>query len=195
MKKLTEEQREESRLRKNLIGRQRHAANLEEERARSRNYHASHKEEAKIYRSNITPEQLQRRRDRDKQRREDMTSEQLEQKRVYNKQHHQKYRDSILESQKKYYRRNKERFRDYDMRIRYGITLEQYNELAVIQNNKCAICGIHQKELSKALHIDHNHNSGKIRGLLCDKCNRLLGYAIENIDTLNAAIEYLIKNK
>lgn len=75
---------------------------------------------------------------------------------------------------------DKEKNRHY--LIRYGITSEQYNEMLSLQNGLCALCK--QKEYvrstdgtgsSKRLAVDHDHNTGKIRGLLCHSCNVALG--------------------
>ena len=64
--------------------------------------------------------------------------------------------------------------------------------MAVAQNGKCAICGYEfLKGKPQNCHIDHNHTTGKIRGLLCAKCNLLLGCANDNIPTLYKAIDYL----
>lgn len=63
------------------------------------------------------------------------------------------------------------------------------------QGSKCKICGIHQDELIKKLVVDHDHNTGIVRGLLCDKCNRGLGHFDDNINKLLNAIEYLKNNK
>lgn len=81
---------------------------------------------------------------------------------------------------------------------RYGITLKDYDELLQKQNGKCAIC--QQIEIKKNQHglvslaVDHDHKTGKVRGLLCSKCNCLLGYAKDSIINLKKAIDYLIKN-
>ena len=74
----------------------------------------------------------------------------------------------------------------------YGITLEDFNEMLVEQGGVCAICrkdepgGRHGE-----FHVDHCHDTGKVRGLLCDACNRMLGFARDNDRTLNRAGEYL----
>ncbi|MBU2051427.1 MAG: endonuclease VII domain-containing protein [Gammaproteobacteria bacterium] len=67
---------------------------------------------------------------------------------------------------------------------RGGITLEEYNQMFAKQNGCCAICGKHQSELKNRLAIDHNHETGEIRGLLCTSCNITLGWLekIEKID-------------
>lgn len=60
---------------------------------------------------------------------------------------------------------------------RYNLTLKQYKELFNIQNGCCAICNKHQSQLKHKLHVDHNHKTGIIRGLICKGCNSTLeGY-------------------
>lgn len=78
---------------------------------------------------------------------------------------------------------------------RYKLSVNDYNKLFKEQNGKCAICGIHQSELKKSLHIDHCHDEGHIRGLLCQQCNHGLGLFKDNILLLDAAINYIIKSK
>jgi len=75
---------------------------------------------------------------------------------------------------------------------RYGITEFEYRELLDQQGKVCAICG-KSSELNRdgALHIDHNHETGKIRGLLCYQCNTGLGSFKDSINLLGQAIEYL----
>lgn len=71
---------------------------------------------------------------------------------------------------------------------RHGITPEEYEMMFEGQEGRCAICG---KPQARRLNIDHDHATGKIRGLLCSRCNLGLGYFKDNIDNLNAAVAYL----
>lgn len=83
--------------------------------------------------------------------------------------------------------------RDYDWQYTYGISPKQYLELHNKQNSKCAICG---KELQEEyLHVDHNAETGEVRGLLCGNCNRGLGMFGDNIQNLEKAITYLKKEE
>lgn len=68
----------------------------------------------------------------------------------------------------------------------YKITVEEHSKLLSNQNNACAIC---LKETKLA--IDHDHGTGKVRGLLCPKCNGGLGMFLDNPDLLRKAINYL----
>lgn len=74
-------------------------------------------------------------------------------------------------------------------RARYGITEEQYQEMLVSQEGKCAICS----RVLQRPHVDHDHATGHVRGLLCDNCNRGIGHLQENTEVLAAAIKYLKK--
>lgn len=99
-------------------------------------------------------------------------------------------------NQEKYKKRAKERYYWEDvknMRLlrNFGITLECYNKMFEQQQGCCFICGRHQSELSKALNVDHNHENGKIRKLLCWNCNYALGLVREDINILLSMIDYL----
>jgi len=69
---------------------------------------------------------------------------------------------------------------------KYNINLSDYNNMLMVQNNKCAICGV-----AENLCVDHCHTTTKVRGLLCRKCNSLLGFAEDKSETLLSAIKYL----
>lgn len=81
----------------------------------------------------------------------------------------------------------------------YGISLEEYNAKLKEQGGCCAICRNPERKLSKGglemqpLCVDHNHTTGKIRGLLCSGCNLAIGNMKENIDYLLSAVTYLRK--
>lgn len=73
---------------------------------------------------------------------------------------------------KKYLSNSTEKRRSYTIKSRYGITDEVYDNMLSLQDGKCAICNT---EFIKRPHIDHDHITGKIRGLLCSVCNTGLG--------------------
>ena len=84
----------------------------------------------------------------------------------------------------------------------YGLTLEQYEAMVEYQDHKCKICGIPETENSldkngnpKRLSIDHDHETGQIRGLLCNPCNTALGSFRDNVESLQRAILYLEGSK
>ena len=72
---------------------------------------------------------------------------------------------------------------------------DEYEELLKKQNNCCAICGITAEEVNKKLVVDHNHETLKVRGLLCRSCNSGLGFFKDNQIHLAMAIEYLLNNE
>lgn len=81
------------------------------------------------------------------------------------------------------------------LKCRYGITPELYDEIYNTQGESCATCGIHQSQLNIRLCIDHNHNNNQVRGLLCNKCNRALGFANDNVALIHKAMFYLSESK
>lgn len=81
-----------------------------------------------------------------------------------------------------------------NMKYKYGITVDVYVGMYNKQGGKCAICGRHQSELSQALYIDHDHKTGKIRGLLCAKCNSTLGKFGDDIAGVKRFLDYLETN-
>lgn len=71
----------------------------------------------------------------------------------------------------------------------YGITEQEYRKLLRRQHGVCAICGAKPK--NQTLAVDHDHETGKVRGLLCRSCNVALGCLKDDIRLLSAAIVYL----
>lgn len=84
--------------------------------------------------------------------------------------------------------------RDFNLK-KYGLDFEQYSKMFEDQKGCCKICDRHLSEVNsgkkKALCVDHCHKTKKVRGLLCDKCNRAIGLFNDNIKLLNKAINYL----
>jgi hypothetical protein len=97
------------------------------------------------------------------------------------------------EWRKKQREENSEKFRRADkntkLKIKFGITLEQYEEMLERQSGVCWICK--RPEPTRALAVDHDHTTGAVRGLLCTACNNMLGTARENVDALKRAIRYI----
>jgi hypothetical protein len=73
---------------------------------------------------------------------------------------------------------------------KYGITEDKYLGLLVLQLHKCAMCSSDFGPMNKP-RIDHDHNSGKVRSLLCNNCNWRLGFVENNLEWTKEAIEYL----
>ena len=81
---------------------------------------------------------------------------------------------------------------DKNLRKAYGIGVQEYYTMLETQSGCCAICGIAATSLTRRLAVDHNHVTGKVRGLLCCHCNPLLGQAKESVDVLKKACEYIL---
>lgn len=81
--------------------------------------------------------------------------------------------------------------RNWFLQKRYGITADQYDEMLVQQQALCAICETDTPRGQGRFHVDHNHDTGAIRGLLCLACNAMLGNARDSTDILGRAIAYL----
>ena len=91
--------------------------------------------------------------------------------------------------------KNAEQYLEYDLQRYFGISLVEYNEMLENQDGVCAICG--KEEATKVngkrvrLSVDHDHKTGKIRGLLCGNCNRGIGNLQDSPGLLKKAIDYL----
>ena len=77
------------------------------------------------------------------------------------------------------------------LKYSYGITPEEFEIMLIEQNHKCKICKNNLIHFCRKTHVDHNHVTGKVRGILCNKCNLLIGHALDSIDILKSAIKYL----
>lgn len=102
---------------------------------------------------------------------------------------------------KEWYQKNKERKRELsqkykhikksqDLERTYGITMDEYKQMLEDQNHVCKICSKPQST-NRSLCVDHCHTTGKVRGLLCDSCNRGLGMLGDNVESLSTALQYL----
>ena len=105
------------------------------------------------------------------------------------------FREYMREWRKQARAANPDYYLDQDLRKNYGVTFEWYREQLSKQNNVCAICEQPETAVIKnkviAMPVDHDHATGKVRGLLCTKCNRGLGLFSDKVENLNKAIRYL----
>lgn len=83
------------------------------------------------------------------------------------------------------------RFKSYELKARYGISLEEYEAILEKQNTGCAICAAKEPGGVGMFHVDHCHNSSKVRGLLCSECNMGLGKFKDSAALLTLALNYL----
>tara|TARA_B110000902_G_scaffold106601_1_gene126004 strand:+ start:620 stop:1087 length:468 start_codon:yes stop_codon:yes gene_type:complete len=96
---------------------------------------------------------------------------------------------------KLYYAKNEEYSYGRGIVSKYGIDLVEYNKLLVKQKHSCYICKKHKDTFKNRLCVDHNHKTGKVRGLLCASCNYVLGHSKDSVRILKTMIKYLKENK
>lgn len=99
-------------------------------------------------------------------------------------------RDCLMAKSKAYYRNNPEKHKYRMLEQNYGVTEDFYKHLLDLQENVCAICGGVSTD-GKSLHVDHDHATGLVRGLLCNLCNMGLGKFKDDPKRLAEAIKYL----
>lgn len=115
----------------------------------------------------------------------------VEKREIYQKEYRETHKKERAERDAK----NREKLAAYEKSYRmlrvYNLTVGEWQEMFNKQKGCCAICGKHQSELGVTLAIDHSHETGKVRGLLCGNCNNGLGRFEDNVMVLQNAIEYL----
>lgn len=109
--------------------------------------------------------------------------------RVCTSKSNKKYRAAHPERLKRYAERTSRRRRGNWYKKTYGITIEAYEAMYAAQNGLCAICN--GKNAKRRLAVDHEHATGQVRGLLCNRCNQMLWEIEPNKCWIDAAIKYL----
>ena len=131
----------------------------------------------------------------------------------YGRVYRRKHKNRLAKQKKEYLRRNykearerwhrysskperKERARDLFYQRLYGISLERVKQMLLDQGNKCGICRqkidlVMEAHKPNSCHVDHNHTTRQVRGLLCNKCNRGLGLLRDSTTLLESAIVWL----
>ena len=117
----------------------------------------------------------------------------------YKQEYAEKNKTHIKEYQKLYQKEYKHKSkeagkittRNKKLKALYGISIEDYTNLFLIQKGCCAICDRHQSNFKMSLSVDHCHSTGKVRGLLCHACNLTLGMVKDSTFVLKKAISYL----
>jgi len=106
-----------------------------------------------------------------------------------------KNKTRISAQRKEFRKNNSESIAGQKLQWSYGISILEYNHFLSLQNHCCCICNMHQSTLSQRLAVDHDHKTGKIRGLLCGKCNKGIGLFKDSIELMRKAINYLDKKQ
>ena len=109
-----------------------------------------------------------------------------------------KWREANIISRKEYdkrwYQENKEKSYEYTLKKKYGITYAEYEKMLTEQKGLCAICGKTEPTENRRLAVDHCHRTGKVRSLLCGKCNKAIGLLDDDPELMKKAIEYMRKH-
>ena len=108
----------------------------------------------------------------------------------YDKNYYLQHKVKRSKQTRKYYRNNKTKCKELWLKGKYGLRLQDFKKLLTKQKNKCKICGTLFTE-TLLPHVDHNHKTGKIRGILCQFCNHGLGNFRDNSQWLRKAAKYL----
>jgi hypothetical protein len=169
--------------------------------------------------------------DENKEKRLAYSKKTKEERKEYKKEYYEKNRDSLLAYAKEYRKNNREKALEYQreytksnreyiakrdkwykennkeytrmkrLKMKFNLSIEEYEEIYNEQRGVCAICGKQETHANSKtgvvnnLCVDHNHETGVVRGLLCNACNTSLGKMNDDIDILKSAICYLEKNK
>lgn len=110
----------------------------------------------------------------------------------YNRRYYLANKDALLAKNRVWRAANGRKQRDAKLRASFGITLEQYDTLLTLQASCCKICGTDTPRGKGTFHVDHCHETGRIRGLLCHSCNVGLGQFKHSPDLLLQAVNYLL---
>lgn len=124
---------------------------------------------------------LDERRAYNRERAKRWRSKHLERLRKEQAERRAKYPERTKEVKQKWKALNKNKIRNYGLVKNYGITIEEYDAMNLKQKGVCAICKQPETKLNKngtvhKLAVDHCHKTGKVRGLLCFKCNAAIGF-------------------
>ena len=109
-------------------------------------------------------------------------------------------KESWAEYMREYRKRKPHILKSIDLKKRFGISLEEFELMYEQQGGVCSICKQpeltldHRTKKPRYLAVDHCHTTGRIRGLLCTKCNTALGLFCDDVDLLKQAIDYLGRN-
>lgn len=119
-----------------------------------------------------------------------------EERKIASRAYYNKNAKRISEQKKVYRLVNKDKIRGIKLEETYGLSNEEYNAILESQDGKCAVCGKPNSGYSdkggnfRKMFVDHDHETGKVRGLLCRDCNFALGLLKDNPETILRLYEY-----
>ena len=172
-KELTEEQKAA----KALYAKQWYAKNKERQLIKHKEWLANNREKV-----NQTQKEWLKRR----------TPEQMEKARARSKRWDDKNKQRLIDERKAQYTPEERRKRH--LKHKFGLTQETWDALFEAQGKVCAICKTPDPDSARGWHTDHCHSTGKVRGILCKRCNTTLGLMRDNTTYLANAIEYLVSS-
>lgn len=108
----------------------------------------------------------------------------------------QRHPEKSVAAAKRYRQKHPEKAKVYTrtshLRRKYGITIADFNALLALQNHQCAVCGCEFGDGKKKAHIDHDHATGRVRGLVCVRCNTSIGGLGDDVLGVSRALAYLV---
>jgi hypothetical protein len=174
--------------------RQYYAANRETFREKNRQYYAANSEKSKEYGRRYFAVNREKIREYNRQY-QVVNREEINNKRRLD---YAANREAIREIDRKWRSANREKLikreRQRTLKRYYGLTVDQWDTLFESQGRRCAICRSSEPK-DRNWHTDHDHSTGKVRGILCRNCNHILGLCCDNPKTLSKAAKYLIRNQ
>lgn len=164
----------------------------EDRREYKKEYHIKHKEEEKKYRMEH--------KDHSREIARKYYLENIEKFKEKKKDYYRRNRDRVIAGRKKYNKEHRKEILDYHRKKKYGINNLDFNEIMDRQKGVCAIClkpetMKHQNGKIKESSVDHDHKTGKTRGLLCTKCNVAIGLMNDDSRLLKRAMNYINNKK
>lgn len=114
---------------------------------------------------------------------------------AYKKAYREENPEFVAAGKKRWSQMNPDKVRDNMLKVKYGISLDQYNIMLDEQGHKCKICSSpnSRSKQSKHFSVDHCHTTGKVRGLLCSNCNFAIGLINDSPDIALSAFGYLLE--
>lgn len=184
---------------------------MKTQRERNQEYYQQHREELKVrklaYYHDVAKEKIDREKKKEYMReylktykRKPKTPEEIAERNRRRRERYAtdpEYREKVKSQSRLRNQRNPRAKKNGRLKAEFGITIEQYNAMLERQGGVCAICGEPMKKIGEkgkrnhSMYVDHDHKTGKVRGLLCNQCNFGLGQFRDDPILLAKAIEYL----
>jgi Recombination endonuclease VII len=109
----------------------------------------------------------------------------------WDREYYHKNKNKFQQKAKLYRKKYPDKVRNSMLSQTYGISLEDWNSLFVAQGSQCKVCGADTPRGNKFWHTDHNHETGRVRGILCSTCNQTIGFVERNLVSLFSLIEHI----